>query len=325
MNITTFLRDSTVSEVAKPQKIAWLSASDTLEDALQVLDAKGILSAPIIEEDSQKIIGVLDMYDIVIFILRAMGLSPNIDFDSIPVGYLESLEVDGKLIAKTSLATIVENVTNFRSPAATEVVEPTRPLQSIMDLFVSGVERVLVAEDGQVIGMYSQSDMISLIAQSMYLIGLKKKRTIADLNLARGPMVTVSTTTRVLSALKEMFNQGVPAVGIVLESGRLIGNFSASNLKGIKSDEFVSLHMSVIDFLHNQRFKERPLLTKMTHAKALHPATIFPQDTLEHAILMMTASRVHRLWVVKDDLKPMGVLTIADLLRVVICADMELV
>jgi len=311
--------------VVKPQKIAWLSSYDTLEDALEVLDAKGVSSAPIIDVDSQKIIGVLDMYDIVVFILRAMGVSPTIDFEAVPVGYLESLEVDGRLIAKTPLVDIVGNVTNFRSPAPTEVVEPSRPLQSIMELFVSGVERVLVAEGGQVIGMYSQSDMISLIAQSMYLIGLKKKRRLVDLNLARSPMVTVPTTTRVLTTLKEMYNQGVPAVGIVLESGRLIGNFSASNLKGIKNDEFVSLHMSVIDFLQHQRFKERPLLTKMAHAKALHPATVFAQDTLEHAVLMMAASRVHRLWVVKDDLKPMGVLTIADLLRTVICVDMELV
>jgi len=325
MNINTFLRDATINEVVKHQKIQWLSAVDTLEDALQVLDNKGILSAPVIDEGVEKVVGVLDVYDIVLFILKALGLSPNIDFDAIPVGYLESLEVDGTLIAKTPVGTIIRSVTNYRSPPPTEVVEPSRPLQSIMELFVSGVERVLVADGGEVYGIYSQSDMISLIAQSMYLVGLKKKRTIADLNLARSQMITVPTTTRVLSALKEMYVSGQPAVGIVLESGRLIGNFSASNLKGLKSDEFVSLHMSVVDFLHQQRFKERPLLTKMTHSKALHPSTVLPSDTLEHAILMMASARVHRLWVVKDDLKPIGVLTIADLLRVIICVDMELI
>lgn len=45
----------------------------------------------------------------VIFILKALGLSPDMDFESVSVGYLESLEVDGHLIAKTAVGDIVGN------------------------------------------------------------------------------------------------------------------------------------------------------------------------------------------------------------------------
>ena len=36
-----------------------------------------------------------------------MGLSPDTDFDAIPVGYLESLEVDGRFLSKTPVSIIV--------------------------------------------------------------------------------------------------------------------------------------------------------------------------------------------------------------------------
>jgi len=325
MNITTFLRDCTIDEVTKRQKILWLSTNHTLEDALQIFDLNAILSAPVIDEVGQKILGVLDMFDIVIFILRAIGLSPEMDFDAIPVGYLESLEVDGRLISKALVGNVLGNAASFRAQPATAVVEPSRPLQSVLELFISGVDRVLIAEGGQVHSLYSQSDMVSLIAQSMHLIGLKRRRTIGDLNLAKGPLLAMSQMSRVLSVLKEMCAQQVPAVAVVLESGRIVANFSASNLKGLTSDEFSSLHMSVSDFLHQQKFKDRPLLTSLVHQKSLHPATISSSDTLEYALLKIAASRVHRLWVVDDNFKPIGMLSIADLLRVVICADMELI
>jgi CBS domain-containing protein len=324
MNIITFLRDATIEEVVKHQKIQWLSATDTLEDALQMMDAKAVLSAPVIDILTQQIIGVVDMLDIVTYILQALGVSPEIDFDSVPVGYLESLEVDGRLISKTPVRAIVGNATKYRTQPAAAVVEPTRPLQSLVELFLSGVERVLVAENGQVFGLFSQSDMISIIAQSLYLLGQKKQRTIADLNLANGQLFTVTPTTRTLTALKEMCENQVSAVAIVAPTGKLVGNFSASNLKGLTSDEFISLHLSVLDFLQQQKLKDRPLITSLAHKKALHPTTISPKDTLEHAILMMAAARVHRLWVVNDDMMPTGMLSIADLLRVVTCTDMEL-
>ena len=41
----------------------------------------------------------------------------------------------------------------------------------------------------------------------------------------------MAPTTRVLTALKDMCANQIPAVAVVSGNGRLIGNFSASNLK----------------------------------------------------------------------------------------------
>jgi len=308
----------------KKQKIIWLATHDTLEQALQVLDDNAILSAPVIDVNKQKIVGVLDTLDIVIFILRSLGLSPDVDFEAIPVGHLESLEVDGRLISGAYVGLVLGSASVYRRQAATEVVSPDRPLQSVVELFVSGVERVLVAEGEQVLSLYSQSDIVSLLAQSLHLIGQKKlKRTLAELNLASGPFLAIPATGRVLTALKEMCAKQLPAVAVVSDSGSLIANFSASNLKGLTSDEFATLHMSVADFLYQQRYKDRPLLTSLVHQKSIHPSTVTPTDTLEHALLMIAATRVHRVWVVNELRHPVSMLSIPDLLRYVTTVDMD--
>jgi len=115
----------------------------------------------------------------------------------------------------------------------------------------------------------------------------------------------------VLHALKIMATSRVSAMPIIDDQGKLLGNFSISDLRGLGSTDFGELLSSVSSFL------------RKFNVKSLYPLSCKTSDTLEFVIMKLVATRVHRLWVVDDAGILRGVLSLTDVMKPLVGIKME--
>lgn len=91
---------------------------------------------------------------------------------------------------------------------------------------------VAVSNDmGQVVNILSQSDIIRFLIPKMDQYSTLFDQTVQECGLATRAPLAVRDTDLTIKALKLMHSQRVSALAVVDAEGRLVGNFSASDLK----------------------------------------------------------------------------------------------
>jgi len=106
-----------------------------------------------------------------------------------------------------------------------------------------------------------------------------------------------------------MLKKQVGGVAVVNSSGEIIGAFSLTDLKIISRDNklFEKLYKNTSDFLTvlDQTYSERPYLVK----------TVTMKDSLEDVINKLHIWKLHRIFVVDKDKKPVGVVGLKEILN----------
>ena len=95
----------------------------------------------------------------------------------------------------------------------------------------------------------------------------------------------------------------VGALGIVDTNGELVGTLSASDVRGMQEQDLPQLFLPVMTFLRKRGINNRK------------PIFVGIESTLEEVIKEMLDGRVHRVWICSDDKKPIGVVTMTDIVR----------
>lgn len=114
-------------------------------------------------------------------------------------------------------------------------------------------------------------------------------------------MYTVQPSTKVVSAFREMYKRQVLALPVV-ESGKVVGSLSSSDCRVLNSDNIGDVVLSISEF------EEKYELSR-------DPVTVTSQSTICEACQRMIDSAVHRVWVVDDSEKLVGVVTMSDIIR----------
>ncbi|MEM0061321.1 MAG: CBS domain-containing protein [Fervidicoccaceae archaeon] len=112
------------------------------------------------------------------------------------------------------------------------------------------------------------------------------------------PPITVHKNDSVQDAAKLMFNNRIGSVLVVDDDGRLIGILTERDL------------VYLVSTGKSQLLNEYPVWQLMTE----NPVTAKPTDTIEEALARMKEINVRHLPVVDDDGKPVGVLSIRDII-----------
>jgi len=128
-------------------------------------------------------------------------------------------------------------------------------------------------------------------------------KTLQDLGLGRNQPKCFNAKSPVADALKEINRLCCNGLAIVDDGGLLVGNFSASDLKGVTRRNCAILNSSVENFL--SRDLKRPWWSR--------PICIELNDTLYHTVQQFVSLNVHRMYVV-DNGKPVGEITHHDVL-----------
>lgn len=308
--MATFLSHTRVGDFVRPKVICSLTPENDMETILQVLNNNKILSAPVCNLSNQTLVGILSMADI------ALSLVPSIGNQTLDRESIQKIEWNGERFLHLTVAKILE-VSQFfgKYNEINYHIRNSTPLCEVLELFSKNVHRApVLTEDGRLNNYLTQSELLQFMAQSMYLIGDSANLSVEALGLCNfGKVITVKEADMVLDVVKILSANKISACPVVDDYGRLLANFSLSNLKGLKRETFGELLLPISDYLNLQRIKETESFVSIDTYKALRPQTCRATDTFEAVVYKIVATRVHRLWVVDDQNKVIGVISVGDL------------
>ncbi|KAI8874275.1 CBS-domain-containing protein [Ramicandelaber brevisporus] len=287
-------------------KLALVAATTetTVRDALALLAEHSILSLPVYSGFRPgEITAIISIVDILIY-LTGGDLATSADMTKFDAAVAEDRL--GHTVERT--LTLDSDRESYRV-ARYECIEPLR--DAIRAMGSGGLHRVLVVDvDGRGSGkqppvLLSQTDVVRYIELHPDCVSsLDLDSSVED--CLKQLLVTVpSDSTTALTAVRRIASDKVGAVAVIDADGRIVANFSASDCRGLVNTTLSALNMPVLEFLSRVTATQKA------------PVVCTPGSTLRQVIEVMHVNNIHRVWVVDDEKKPTGVITLTDVLRLV--------
>lgn len=292
------LHSEKIAELGSGSAVHVLTEDMTVEQAVNKLAKWHVQSAPVVNKEG-KVVSNLDVLDVVSFICEMAPTKWQLEHQ-----HLMSLEISGRAIALE----LVKKVTNASGRDALVPLFEDSPATEAVGLLSEGLHRVAVANrDGSVLSIVSQMDLVAFLAGHLHMGNCKEMGalTLDTLGLGKVDPVSVLETETVLVALQKLKESGVSALAVVNSSGKLVGNFSASDLVGLYRESYPDFLLSVHDYL--QKYSHRSLVPFKAHGS----------DTLLATCKELVATHVHRVWIVDGSDKPTGVVSLTDIMKIV--------
>jgi len=191
------------------------------------------------------------------------------------------------------------------------IIKSANLYQAIEILAKFGIHRVPITDDEQKIeAILSQSAVIKFLFDNLDKFSTKAKKPVSELleNRETTTVLTITESTPGFEAFELMLKHRVSAVGVVDESGVLVGVLSGTDLR------IIGAHASTLSLLFRP-VKEMLDQSRELNAELVVPVVkVAPTDTLGIAVEHMQDNRVHRVFVVDEENKPVCVLSMKDVL-----------
>jgi len=182
-------------------------------------------------------------------------------------------------------------------------------------LFQKGIHRVAVMNSqGVTENILTQTDVIRFLVSKISEYPSVFDKMATELNLGtEKEIISVHKNEKAISALKLINEKKVTAIPVIDDLGRIVGNLSASDLKGRGTtdygdgaDPFGTLQLPVLAFLQHGGMTIFPV------------GTCLKSTSFNFLLLKLMAMRVHRLWVVNSENKPTSVISLTDIMQALI-------
>jgi CBS domain-containing protein len=166
------------------------------------------------------------------------------------------------------------------------------------------------ADNGGIKGLVDQIAVADLLSPLFEGSGVLVK------DVYRSSVLPVKVTETVVKTFEVMVSKGTTAVALVDDNGCITQNFSVSDIKiffdGMSSMDL--LHLPVEDYMQMKESIKETKERKDTRA----PISVCHQDDDVHSVLhKLVKTGFHRVWVVDVDKKPLGILSLTDVFRMV--------
>ncbi|KAF9970273.1 hypothetical protein BGZ73_007036 [Actinomortierella ambigua] len=325
---TAFLAQKTVGDVLdeKPNQapLVDIHVSTTVEKVFETLLTHDFLSVPVyrIFNNVKDYVAIIDAYDLLSSI-EERGIteesvtSPNEEFLAMPVAILVGMTINSSKLWTCT---------------------PSTPLTQLIELFTKQrVHRVLVLEeipvntdevdDEDIVPrqqpngrLLSQTDVVRYLLANNHELG-----AILDINadqiaghalkyqeeidpdsidqLKRNP-ITITIQDQALKALQLMASSHASSIAVVDSTGALVAEMSAADLRGINPDRFKDLTKPVMVFLKSSKDSLR------------RPLSCRPRFSLGQIMSGVVRTHSHRSWLVDDEDRPVGCISLSDILSV---------
>jgi CBS domain-containing protein len=266
----------------------------------------GVLSVPVQEVKTGTWLGLLDWRDV----------------DA-------ALFISGKTDKSVATAT-AESVVGLCEKNPLYTVRASGPLLHALEFFGKGIHRVVLENDFDsglpFIGVLSQSDALRYVAEV-----IRSGTGSADLDPILGVSVeaadvfntsplSISCSATVQDAITLLYESQVSSIAVTddsLPGSVLYGSFSTSDLKYLFHRSRISkLDLSEQVGLFINRVRQEQGIENLGKDRAPY-FSVSKACTVRNAILKMSATKTHRLWVESDPLARdlCGVISISDILR----------
>ncbi len=275
----------------------------------QTLISNKILSLPVYNKSKKRYSGLIDVADIVAFIVKHFS-EDILKRDNVE----QFLSAQDRFTSHPVSAVCNESQRNPWYP-----VDKSAPFSRLVDTCCrNNIHRVpLLDHDGEFYTLVSQTDVIAFIAHQIHSPLLQG---LAHTSLKEGEIGTFGKVHSVhendpaIVAFQLITEQRVSGVAVVDDAGRLLSNISASDLRLIQHHgaSLSALFQSAGDFV--RACKEGSAVRAACKDSVLAVGT---KATYAEALLALDSSRAHRLYVTDEERKLVGVVSQIDLIRAV--------
>jgi len=304
-----------VDAVRPPEnKIFVAQRTDNLADVWKGLVQHNFLSVPVLQKTKNKYYGFLDVYDIVKFV---------IDFFGEKVETLKDSE-DWFKLASSSEEFSKKTVNDVMRYPLTKR-NPFFPIKSGFSLFSAieamarehGLHRIPVIDtDRKLITVVTQSQIVDILIRNMDILGEKKDKPVSFTECYFEDVISVHEESVAVEAFRLMVEKNVSGLAVINKEGKLVGNISLKDLKAMSTD--LRLFWRLYQTVHNFLQKVRQENNEKSGDRPRTIVTVKPNDTLETVIKRLKEHKIHRVYIVDDNKKPIGIISLKDVLKEII-------
>jgi CBS domain-containing protein len=271
---------------------------DKVADVLRRLSDNKILSVPIYNRNVQRYTSYIDLVDILVHALNVFDKSSS-------TGLTYALENLLKLsdFADAHVGTLAD--ISKRNPF--QAVESSMSLYDCLNLMTKWkVHRVPVVDSmGTLLTSISQSSIVKFLCRIISKFSVAEK-TVEELKLGYKTIVhSIRDDKPLRDAFTLMRDQGVMGLPVVDQNGAVVESVSVSDLKQIGFDGslFSKLDVGIKDVFKNYQ-RQGPYL-------------VTPKQTVAEVAGLLTRAKVHRVFLVDENKKPIGVISLGDILELI--------
>ncbi|KAJ2378271.1 cell separation during budding [Coemansia sp. RSA 2607] len=293
-----------VHELVENQHVIQVDSEATIEQACDALIQHNIQSVPLHDARTQTYVGMFDLHDLAAYLLttRPSTASGN-RRDSTGSPLMRRAVRAGEPVGRLA---DVSQANPFYS------VLPETTVAQVAAVFAQGAHRVAVMQnDRRIRGILSQTRVVRYFFEHCASsddnandVGAKAvvsasedallDRTLSQLGLVKGDVVSAQPHTPVIQALSMLEQFHVSSLPLVDGEQRLVGNLSVGDIKYLARDRAL-LSGTCIDLVQAVRFTQGV-------EEGRDRAAVFsvrPEATLRYALSKLVATGAHRVWITR--------------------------
>lgn len=293
------------------RRLVRLEETYSVEVALETLQSNSVLSAPVWSKSSGRYLGFVDVLDLVTFLVAAV--KRTLGDQTVTAALL--VETVRACAARVLSTCVVECIDASHSDPF-EHVSPSATVADVLALLSRDVYRVAVMDsDGKITDVVTQRDLVEWFAANGAVLALPMLAEPVS-RFASPDVVTIDEDAVTMFAFAAVSRATGAAAAVVDARRRLVETLSATDLFGVEIEEFDALARPLKEFLRPLRgelaeLKER---VRARPSPALDLCHMGRDATLGQALTNLASTGVHRVWVVDNEHRPVGVITLTIML-----------
>jgi len=295
------LNETSVRTIVDPkQEVVSVNFFDHVSTLLKKLSDSKILAAVVTSSDKPGVLGFVDVLDIMTFLLDALA-AESMEFSE---QSFRNIQWQGKAFAQESCGSLI----NRSKRNEMKTVDLDTSLMTVSKMFSSEIHRVGVIHNDRLVNILSQSDIIRFLATRGVYIGSQMEKPISEEGLEPLGVASVLDNLPTIDVIRFMRDKMLSGVAVVDHQGRLVANFSGSDLLGLNENNFAALTLGVKEYLFRM------------YGYPKSPVYVKQNDKVETVLLKMVVHQVHRVYIVDDSMKAIGVITMTDVMEFFVSA-----
>jgi predicted transcriptional regulator len=300
-----------VEEIAflnwKRKRLVLIGEERFLERALSRINSHNIQCLPVVSAQGKGIIGTIDVLDIIQQLIDTFDRNSD---KTIQQGLRRDFmnRQVGSLLSQNSY--VISSAASLYM-AVGYMIKCQQDRFVVVDRKVEGDVQPLSKDNPEmdVDGLFTLHDVVRFLVQNSILMRQEPDfhKSLHELGLGQNKPKIVKHTIIAADAFKQIGRNCCMGLAVVDDNDCLIGNISATDLKGVTRNNCPILNSSVQDFITRDQKRgwwERPI-------------SIDLNDSLYHTIHQFVSLGIHRMYVVDDQHRPIGEVSLRDVMTVV--------
>jgi len=268
--------------------------SDPISVVFEQLVTHRILAAVVVDPKTEQAKGFVDVQDILSGILQQTNLTGR----TFTQQDMQELISQGPRFAHTPCDTLM----NLSGQDPLIFLNYNCSLLEAAKVLQECHRAVVVDENNKIFNVIAQTDLVGFLLARHNFMERQVKSMVEEGLVPSDVVGSINEEVNVMGAMRYMRDCGVSGIAVTNNKGQVITNFSATDVLGVLPDKFHLLSLSVKDFL------------LQTHGYLRTPVVCKIAESADVVMMKMDFYKVHRVYVVDQDMKPHGFISMTDVI-----------